>query len=45
MKGNDPKFNRSFKLNGKEVAKDTPCPTIDIKKEALLIAGEKQNKQ
>ena len=38
-KGDKPKFNRSFKLNDKEVAKDTPLPTIDIKKKALLIAG------
>ena len=38
-KGDAPKFNRSFKLNDKEVAKDTPLPTIDIKKKALLIAG------
>ena len=45
MKGNNPKFNRSFKLNGKEVAKDTPKPTIDIKKEALIIYGGGQNKQ
>lgn len=39
-KGDKPKFNRSFKLNGKEVAKDTPWPTIDIKKKALPIAGK-----
>jgi hypothetical protein len=38
-KGDKPKFNRSFKLNDKEVAKDTPLPTIEIKKKALLIAG------
>lgn len=31
-KGHDPVINRSFKLNGTEVAKDTPRPHIDIKK-------------
>ena len=34
-KGHDPVINRSFKLNGTEVAKDTPCPTIEVKKSAL----------
>ena len=31
-----PVFNRSFKLNGEEVAKDTPSPVIDIRKEGLV---------
>ena len=30
-----PVFNRSFKLNGEEVAKDTPSPVIDIRKKGL----------
>ena len=34
-KGNDPVFNRSYKLNGKEVDKDTRTPIIDVKKSAL----------
>ena len=34
-KGHDPVINRSFKLNGTEVAKDTPRPHIDIKKTAF----------
>ena len=34
-KGHDPVINRSFKLNGTEVVKDTPRPLIDIKKTAL----------
>jgi hypothetical protein len=34
-KGHNPKINRSFKLNGTEVAKDTPRPHIDIKKTAF----------
>ena len=34
-KGHDPVINRSFKLNGTEMAKDTPCPTIEVKKSAL----------
>ena len=34
-KGHDPVINRSFKLNGTEVAKDTPQPHIDIKKTAF----------
>jgi hypothetical protein len=34
-KGHNPVINRSFKLNGTEVVKDTPRPLIDIKKTAL----------
>ena len=34
-KGHDPVINRSFKLNGKEVAKDTHRPIIDVEKTAL----------
>lgn len=34
-KGHDPVINRSFKLNGKEVAKDTNRPIIDVEKTAL----------
>ena len=34
-KGHDPVFNRSFMLNDTQVAKDTPCPTIDVKKTAF----------
>lgn len=34
-KGHNPKINRSFKLNGKEVAKDTNRPIIDVEKTAL----------
>ena len=34
-KGHNPIINRSFKLNGTEVVKDTPRPLIDIKKTAL----------
>ena len=34
-KGHDPVINRSFKLNGKEVAKDTNRPIIDVVKTAL----------
>lgn len=34
-KGHDPVINRSFKLNGKEVAKDTNRPIIDIEKTAF----------
>ena len=34
-KGHDPKIPRSFKLNGIQVAKDTPTPVIDIKKKAF----------
>ena len=34
-KGHNPKINRSFKLNGKEVAKDTNRPVIDVEKTAL----------
>ena len=41
-KGHDPVINRSFKLNGTEVAKDTPRPIIDIKKSSLH--GELDNK-
>ena len=33
--GGEPHGTRSFKLNGKEVAKDTPSPVIDIRKQAL----------
>lgn len=35
-KGQDPVFNRSFKLNGKEVVKNTNNPVIEVKKKALL---------
>ena len=34
-KGHDPVIKRSFKLNGKEVAKDTNRPIIDVEKTAL----------
>ena len=34
-KGHDPVINRSFKLNGTEVAKDTNRPIIDVEKTAL----------
>lgn len=35
-KKHEPVFNRSFKLNGYEMAKDTPFPVIDIRKEGLV---------
>ena len=41
-KGHDPVINRSFKLNGTEMAKDTPCPIIEVKKSALH--GELENR-
>ena len=34
-KGHDPVFNRSFKLNDTQVAKDTSTPVIDVKKTAF----------
>ena len=34
-KGHDPVINRSFKLNGTEVAKDTNHPVINVKKTAF----------
>ena len=34
-KGHDPVIKRSFKLNGKEVAKDTNRPIIDVEKTAF----------
>ena len=34
-KNGKPKGIRTFKLNGEEVAKDTPCPVIDVRRKAL----------
>ena len=38
-KGHDPVINRSFKLNGTQVAKDTSTPVIDVKKKAFSYTG------